>query len=278
MLAALVIVFREVLEAGLIVGVVLAASRGVEGRTRAVLLGVAAGIAGSLVVAAFASEISSAFDGRGLELFTAAILALAVVMLTWHVVWMSEHARDLTRELRELGAAVGAGTENVAVLGIATATAVMREGSEVVLFLSGIALQSSEKAPSLVLGSAGGLLLGALASAGLYFGLSAIPLRRVFATTGVLVTLLAAGLAAEAMHQLSNAGLIPDTLDRTLWDTAWLLSGESLAGRVLHVLIGYRERPGLLEAAAYATTVLVILALARLQQATVPSTAGSRGS
>ena len=82
MLAALVIVFREVLEAGLIVGVVLAASRGVSGRGRAVALGILAGAAGSLVVAAFAAEISAAFDGRGQELFTAAVLALAVVMLT----------------------------------------------------------------------------------------------------------------------------------------------------------------------------------------------------
>ncbi len=135
MLAALVIVFREVLEAGLIVGVVLAASRGVAGRGRAVALGIAAGVAGSVVVAAFATRISAAFDGRGLELFTAAVLLLAVVMLTWHVVWMADHARDLTRELRELGQDVGTGRQSVAVLGVATATAVMREGSEVVLFL-----------------------------------------------------------------------------------------------------------------------------------------------
>src|SRR5690242_7816265 len=106
MLAALVIVFREVLEAGLIVGVVLAASRGVPGRWRAVSLGILAGIGGSALVAAFAAQISSAFEGRGQELFTAAVLMLAVAMLAWHVVWMAEHAREMAARLRQLGEAV----------------------------------------------------------------------------------------------------------------------------------------------------------------------------
>ncbi len=267
MLAALVIVFREVLEAGLIVGVVLAASRGVAGRGRAVALGIAAGVGGSIVVAAFATQISSAFDGRGLELFTAAVLALAVVMLTWHVVWMADHARDLTRQMRELGRDVESGTQSVAVLGIATATAVMREGSEVVLFLSGIALQNADSAGALALGSAGGLALGALASAVLYFGLAAIPLRAVFSTTGVLVTLLAAGLAAEAVHQLSNAGLIAPVFDAQLWDSSWLLSEQSMVGRVLHVLVGYRDRPTLGQGLAYVATIAAIFSLSKLQSA-----------
>lgn len=262
MLAALIIVFREVLEAGLIVGVLLAASRGVAGRGRAIALGILAGVMGSIAVAAFATQISSAFDGRGLELFTAAVLVLAVAMLTWHVVWMAEHARDLTREMKALGHAVQAGTQSVAVLGVATATAVMREGSEVVLFLSGIALQNGDGAAGLALGSAGGLALGALASAVLYLGLSAIPLRAVFSTTGVLVTLLAAGLAAEAVHQLSNAGLMPEILDGGLWDSSWLLSEQSLTGRVLHVLAGYRDRPTVGEGLAYAATLGGILTLA----------------
>lgn len=263
MLAALVIVFREVLEAGLIIGIILAASRGVPGRSRAVGLGVLAGIAGSILVAVFAARISTAFDGRGLELFTAAVLLIAVAMLTWHVVWMAEHAREHATHLKQLGAAVGEGTQSVAALGIATAAAVMREGSEVVLFLSSIALQQSDTAASLAIGSAGGLVLGIAVSAVIYFGLSAIPLRQVFATTGVLVTLVAAGLAAQAIHQLSNAGLIADGWDGTLWDTSWLLSEESWLGRVLHVIVGYSERPGAMEVAAYVATVAVIVMLSR---------------
>ena len=267
MLAALVIVFREVLEAGLIVGVILAAARGVSGRAAAVALGTLAGIAGAVVVAVFAAGISQAFDGRGLELFSAAVLLLAVVMLTWHVVWMADHARELTQRLRVLGQSVGTGTQSVVVLGVAAAAAVMREGSEAVLFISGIALQNTDTAAGLALGSAAGLALGAALSLAIYLGLSTIPLRWFFAATGALVTMLAAGLAAEAVHQLSNAGLVSPAFDTTLWDSSWLLADDSFVGRLLHVLLGYRDQPTALEAAAYVATIAAIVLLSRYQHA-----------
>jgi len=260
MLAALVIVFREVLEAGLIVGVVLAASRGVPGRGKLVAFGILAGTVGSTIVALFAARISSAFEGRGQELFTAAVLLLAVTMLAWHVVWMAEHGRELSMRLRQLGEAVAIGARSVAVLGVVVALAVMREGSEVVLFLTGIAMQGGQDWVALALGSVGGLALGAVLSAIVYLGLAAIPLRRVFGVTSALVTLLAAGLMAEAVHQLSNAGVL-NVLDGTLWDSSWLLSEESWPGRVLHVLIGYMDRPTLIQAIAYLGTVVGILLL-----------------
>jgi high-affinity iron transporter len=269
MLAALIIVFREVLEAGLIVGVVLAASRGVPDRGRSVALGVTAGVLGSAIVAVFAARITDAFDGRGQELFTAGVLFLAVIMLAWHVVWMSEHARELTQRLREIGAEVASGSRSVAVLGVVVALAVMREGSEVVLFLAGIAMQGEESAASLLLGGLGGLALASVVSAVIYLGLAAIPLRRVFSVTGALVTLLAAGLAAQGVHQLANAGVL-NVLDGTLWDSSWLLSEDSWPGRVLHVLIGYMDHPSLLQGVAYVATVVGILLLASTRRSTPP--------
>jgi high-affinity iron transporter len=270
MLAALVIVFREVLEAGLIIGVVLAASRGVEGRGRAVALGILAGVAGSGLVALFAARITGAFEGRGQELFTAAVLILAVLMLAWHVIWMAEHASELTARLRRLGHDVAIGSRSVAVLGTVVALAVMREGSEVVLFLTGIALQGVEGAIALALGSAGGLALGAAVSAVVYLGLAALPVRRLFGVTSVLVTLLAAGLAAQAVQQLANAGLV-GVLDGTLWDSTWLLSEDSWPGRVLHVLIGYMDRPTLLQGIVYVATAATILVLGRRRRPPEPA-------
>lgn len=262
MIASLVIVFREVLEAGLIIGVVLAAAQGVPGRNRAVLLGVLAGILGSMVVALFAAHISAAFDGRGQELFAAAVLGFAVVMLAWHVVWMADHAREMTQQLKTLGSEVVAGRQSLFALGAAVAMAVMREGSEVVLFLTGILMQSNEGVMPLILGSAAGLALGAAVSAVLYLGLAAVPLKRMFSVTGVLVTLLAGGLAAEAVKQLSNAGLI-SVLDTPVWNTSWLLSESSWPGRVLEILVGYRDSPTGMQLLAYVLTVGTIFALAR---------------
>jgi high-affinity iron transporter len=261
MLAALVIVFREVLEAGLIIGVVLAASRSVFGRNSAVTLGVLAGVLGSIIVALFAARISEAFDGRGQELFIAAILFFAVLMLAWHVIWMAEHAREMTQQLRRLGSDVAAGAQSLFALGAAVAIAVMREGSEVVLFMTGIVMQGKETASELLLGSSLGLMLGAAVSLVLYLGLAAIPLKRMFSVTGILVTLLAAGLAASAMKMLSNAGLI-NVLDTSLWDTSWLLSENSWPGRVLHVLVGYMDRPTGMQLIAYVITAGSIFGLA----------------
>lgn len=260
MLAALVLVFREVLEAGLIIGVVLAASRGVIGRGGAVSLGVLAGITGSAVVAFFAANISNAFDGRGHEIFIAAILLFAVVMLAWHVVWMAQHAREMTQQLRQLGNDVTAGRRSLFALGAAVAIAVMREGSEVVLFMTGIVMGGTETVGQLLLGSVIGLALGAAVSMVLYFGLAAIPLKRMFSVTGVLVTLLAAGLAASAVAQLSNAGLI-NVLDTPVWDTSWLLSENSWPGQILHILIGYMAKPTGMQLIAYGITAGTIFLL-----------------
>ncbi len=127
-------------------------------------------------------------------------------------------------------------------------------------------LQNADSATDLALGSAGGLALGAAVSVAIYVGLSTIPLRWFFAATGALVTMLAAGLAAEAVHQLSNAGLVPASIDVTLWDTSWLLSDDSFLGRLLHVLVGYRDRPTVPEAIVYAATIAAILLLSRYQK------------
>jgi high-affinity iron transporter len=277
MLAALVIVFREVLEAGLIVGVVLAASRGVTGRNAAVGLGILAGVAGSMLVALFTARISNAFDGRGQELFIAGILLFAVVMLAWHVVWMADHAREMTQELRKLGSDVAAGHQSLFALGAAVAVAVMREGSEVVLFLTGIVMQGKDSGTELLLGSAGGLVLGAAVSLVLYFGLAAIPLKRMFSVTGVLVTLLAAGLAASAVQQLSNAGIL-NVLDTSLWNTSWLLSESSWPGRILHVLIGYMDQPTGMQLIAYILTAGGIFGLVYMRRTPASASARQRAS
>src|ERR1700722_10739116 len=116
MFVSLLIVFREAMEAGLIVGIVLAATEGVPGRGRWIAGGIAAGAAGASLVAAFAAALSNAFQGAGQEVFTAAILLFAVVMLSWHILWMSHHARSVAAELREVGQAVRLGQRSLAAL------------------------------------------------------------------------------------------------------------------------------------------------------------------
>ena len=262
MLVSLIIVFREAMEAGLIVGIVLAATEGVRGRGRWIAGGVAAGAAGASLVAAFAAALSDAFEGAGQEVFTAAILCFAVVMLSWHILWMSRHARAMAAELREVGQAVRLGQRSLAALAAVVAIAVMREGSEVVLFLYGIVIASQTSAFALTLGGIGGLVLAAGLSWLLYRGLVAIPLHRLFNVTNGLIALLAAGMAGQAASVLNGADLLPSWGDH-LWDTSFLLSDDSLLGRSLHALIGYSARPSGIQLAAYLATLLVLVVASR---------------
>jgi high-affinity iron transporter len=262
MIAALLIVFREVIEAGLIVGIVLAATTRVPERGRAVAMGVGAGIAGACLVAAFAGELAGLFQGSGQEFFNAAILLLAVAMLTWHNVWMASHGRQMARELKAAGHQVRTGERTLAALSIVVGVAVLREGSEVVLFLYGIAAQGGTSAAAMVTGGGLGLALGAVISALMYFGLLTIPAGKLFQVTSGLITLLAAGMAAQAVIFLQNGGWL-EFFTSTVWDTGWLIKEDSITGRLLHTLIGYSEAPNGAQLIAYGVTVILILTLMR---------------
>jgi len=266
MISALIIVFREVIEAGLIVGIVLAATTGVPGRGRAVLLGVIAGVLGACLVAAFAGEIANLFQGSGQELFNAAILLLVVAMLTWHNVWMASHRREMARELKAAGHQVKTGERTLTALSVVVGVAVLREGSEVVLFLYGIAAQGGTSAAAMVAGGGLGLAAGAVISALMYFGLLTIPAGKLFQVTSGLITLLAAGMAAQAVIFLQNGGWL-EFLTGTVWDTGWLIQDDSLTGRMLHTLIGYSQAPNGAQLVAYGATIAVILVLMRLVNA-----------
>ena len=257
MLAIAVIVFREVLEAALIVGLVLAASLGVPRRGRWVAAGVAGGVLGAGLVALFAAAIANAFAGMGQELLTVAVLLLAVAMLGWHNVWMASHGREMATHARSLSREVAAGTRPLAALAVVTGAAVLREGSETVLFVTGIAEAGQGGLVAVAGGAALGLAAGAAAGFVLYRGLLRIPLRRLFAVTSWLVLLLAAGLAAQAAGMLVQADLIPALGDQ-LWDTSFLLSETSIPGRVLHTLVGYVARPEGVQLLAYGLALLAI--------------------
>jgi high-affinity iron transporter len=257
MFVSLIIVFREAMEAGLIVGIVLAATEGVAGRGRWIAGGIAAGVAGASLVAAFAAALSDAFEGAGQEVFTAAILCFAVVMLSWHILWMSHHARTMAAELREVGTAVRLGQRSLFALAAVVAVAVMREGSEVVLFLYGIVVGSHTSAVSLATGGVAGLGAAAVVSWLLYRGLVIIPLHRLFQVTNGLIALLAAGMAGQAAAVLHGADLLPGW-GESLWDTSFILSDDSFAGRSLHALIGYSARPSGIQLAAYLATLLTL--------------------
>ena len=262
MLGALIIVFREVIEAGLIVGIVLAVTKGLKGSRAMIALGVLGGVLGASLVAAFAGAIAGALQGVGQEVFNAAILLIAVAMLTWHNIWMSTHGREIAAQMKTVGAEVKAGTRTVAALGVVVAVAVMREGSEVALFLYGLVASANSTSLELLEGSLLGLALGVGVTALTYFGLVTIPTKWLFRVTTALIAFLAAGLAAQAVLFLQQAGFA-EVLTQTAWDTSAILSDTSLLGRVLHTLIGYADQPSQLQVVVYFAVLLGGFGLAR---------------
>jgi high-affinity iron transporter len=264
MLAALLLVFREVLEAALIIGIVAAATRDVAASRRWIGAGLGAGVLGAILVAAFAGVIASALGGMGQEWFNALVLLAAVAMIGWHVVWMARHGRELSLQMQSVGREVSLGHRPLTALAVVVAVAVLREGSEIVLFGYGMLAGGSSSA-ALLLGGALGVVAGAGVGLALYLGLLRIPVRHFFAATNGLLVLVAAGLASAAAGYLVQADAVPSLVD-TLWDSSWLLADDSLVGRSLHVLVGYTAQPSGVQMLFYAVTAAVLLVGMRLSR------------
>ena len=262
MLATLIIVFREVLEAGLIVGIVLAATEGVRHRGRFVGGGILGGVLTAGLIAIFAGALSNAFSGSGQEIFNAGILLVAVVMLGIHTVWMASHGREMAMQMKAIGRSVVDGDRSLVAMALVVGVAVLREGSEVVLFLYGIAASSHEGALPMLGGGALGVLCGAAVSWVLYRGLVAIPIGRLFSVTNWMIALLAAGMAGQAAAILAGADIIP-TFGDQLWDTSGILRDDSIPGRALHALVGYSDRPSGVQLLAFLVVLATLILLSR---------------
>lgn len=263
MIGALIIVLREVVEAGLVVGIVLAVTQTIAHRLRYIFAGVAAGVLGAILVAIFAGRIAAALEGNGQEIFNAAILGVAVVMLTWHNVWMARHGREIASDLHKLGDQLRDGSKTLTALAIVVAVAVLREGSEVALFLYGIVISDKTSTLALLTGGCAGLLLGGALSFLTFKGLVVIPMRHLFKVTTLLISFIAAGMAVQAIAFLEQADLAP-VLGHVVWNTSAVLPDSSLFGRVLHTLLGYTDAPTQLQLLVYLAALAAIFVLMKL--------------
>jgi high-affinity iron transporter len=275
MFGSALIIFRETLEAALVIGIIAAATRGVSRRSLWLIIGVACGVIGSFIVAALAETIANLAEGSGQELFNAAVLATAVIMIAWHNIWMSTHGAELARDAKRIGSEVKEGQRELSAIAILVGLTVLREGAESVLFLHGMATGSDNSLVSMLSGGALGLLGGAIVGTFMFVGLMRIPLRWFFLVTGTLLLLLAAGLSSQMAKMLIQADWLP-ALVSPLWDTSSVLPMSSITGSILHVLIGYEATPSGMQILFYVGTIAIIMTLTALvrrnqQQATQPN-------
>ena len=257
MLGTLLIVFRETLEAALLIGIIAAATKTIPGRNRWIGAGIVAGVFGALLVAGLMDSIAQWADGIGQELFNAGVLGLAVVMLGWHNIWMAKHGAEMAADAKHVAHAVRDGRRELSAIAILIAVAVLREGSETALFLYGLASGGGLDLRHALTGGSLGLLAGAAAGAVIYWGLIRIPLKRVFDVIALLLLLLAAGMAGQMAKFLIQADLLPG-IATPLWDTSAALPMASTLGSLLHLVAGYEAQPTAMQVIFYVATLTLI--------------------
>ncbi|GJL84711.1 MAG: hypothetical protein DHS20C02_04860 [Micavibrio sp.] len=276
MLSSAIVVFREVFEIVLIVGIVLAATRGIPGRGKAIGFGFAGGLIGSALVALFTDGISNFAEGMGQEYFNAGILFIAAGFIGWTVLWMKRHAREMKGHFMKVGEAVASGDLPYFSLSLVIGLAILREGSEIVLFSYGM-LASGMSWAALFGGAGIGLVGGALVGGALYFGLIKLSIRWFFVVTSWLLVLLVAGMMLQGTGFLVAAGAF-ENLSHTVWDSSWLLEEGGIVGQSLGTLIGYTARPTAIQLIVYLLTLGTLIMLMRLSDQKTINTKNAAGT
>lgn len=253
MFSIALIVFREVFEISLIVSILMAATKGLSRRTQWVGIGVLLGIVGSVLIAFFADAISQAAEGMGQEMLNATILLIAAVLIGWTTLWMNSHGRALSQEFKQIGQQIIKGSKPVYTLALVIALSVLREGAEIVMFTYS-ALVTGGKVYQLImgglLGACGGIAVGMV----LYYGLMKVPTKKIFNVTSWLLIFLVAGMVAQAFGYLTSAGKVPEIIPM-VWDTSSIISDGSFLGKVMHVLVGYTDKPSGIQILVYLLTI-----------------------
>jgi high-affinity iron transporter len=250
MLPTFVIGLREGLEAALIVGIV-AGFLGRQGRRdalRQVWLGVVAAVLICIVVGVVLEVVSADLPQAEQEGLETVIGVLAVGMVTYMVVWMRRHSRDLKGELEgQASAALARGSASALVL--MAFLAVLREGFETAVFL----LAAFQASTSPILAGSGaliGILLAVVLGYGIYRGGVKLNLSKFFRATGVVLVLVAAGLLMTACHTAHEAGWLNFGQQRVA-DLSWfVLPGTPVSSLVTGVL-GIQPYPVLIEVLAW---------------------------
>lgn len=255
-----VITFRETLEIAIILSLILVATQNIQGRLKYIVSGLITGLAGAAAIAFFTGKISDMFHGYGQELVNAMILLVAASMIAWTVVWIRHGSKKISKKIKAYKDALSENSISLIPAAVITASSIFREGSEIVLFSYGVISTTQEPLINLAIGGILGCASAATLGLLMYAGIIKMPNRYIFKITTIMLSLIAAGMAAQAANLLSASEVIT-IIQGQVWDSSWLVSQESTIGKVLNVLIGYVENPTGIEMVFYGGTLLVIFSL-----------------
>jgi high-affinity iron transporter len=260
------VVWRESVEALLVVGILYAWLKNGDENTRRGLpylwAGVGVGVLAAIALGAALIGFTEVLSGDALDYFQTAIVLIACVLIVQMVIWMKHHARTLKRDM-EQSLRQSAQTANWWGITLLVALAIAREGSETVIFLYGIGFgQSGHVAVSQILAAVIGLALAFLTFYLLQLGGKIFSWRLFFRVTEIMLLFLGAGLFEAGVDKLIDKEILPTIVDQ-VWNTSAILDDSSTFGSLIATLAGYRAHPALMNLIAYAAYWAVVYLLMR---------------
>lgn len=264
MLTTLIILFREALEAMLVIGIAMAASKEIHANLRWIYGGVLGGLLIAGVVALFADMIAASMSGMGQEFFNAAVLISASLLMIWTAIWMRKHGKEISMRIHQTCDDASESGTAMVMLSIVVGLAVAREGAEVVLFLHGVVATGNGETAGIITGGLIGLLLGVLVALAIYRSLIRVPVRHLFSVVTFLIVLLAAGMASQGVAYLVMVDALP-ALGQSIWNTSAIIPDHSMPGQVLQALMGYDDRPSGMQALTFVAVLSITWLALRAQ-------------
>ncbi len=251
MIPSLLITFREVIEASLIVATILGilTKLGQKKEIKTVWLATFAAAFCSVALLGLGSiaglKVQEIYSGKIEEFIEGILMMTSAVFITWAVFFLHNYfGRYKTRLLAKLKQTVE--QEEQKGLFVLTFTAVFREGFEIVLFLSTVYFSSNPQ--SILGGFMIGSTLALLVSFSLFTATLRLPVFHAFRITSALLILFAAGLLARGVHEFVEAGLIPELSKVTL---AFLPAKSTFAGDMVKAVFGVTQRMDILQLSVY---------------------------
>ena len=257
MLQIAIIVFREILEIALIIGILSAATKDIKGSTKWILSGLGLGILASLFLAISTDKISDSLDGMGQEFFNGLILVSASFLIGWTIIWMQKHAKSISGELKRLSKSVQEGRKPLYILAIVVLLSTVREGAEIVLFTYGYFL-SGTSISQIILGLIIGSLSGITIGLALYLGILKASGKYFFMITTWLLIFLSCGILSQGLGFWISADLIP-ALGNPAIDLTNFISQKSIIGKILNMFFGYVDRPAGMQLIAYFSNLAILI-------------------
>ena len=234
-------VFRETLEISILLGIFIAATSHINGIGYYILLGIMAGVISAAGLGFFVKYISASVGGLGGEIFDATVIMITVASLISTIIWMQHNARKIQFSIKSAVSQSFDGLLPKMMFSFLVASTIFREGTEIMLILYSF-MASGIDVVDYITGFGLGTFMGILCGISVYFGLFRISTRYIFKVTTFIMSLIAAGFAAEAAKLLVSCGVI-NIMTQQAWDTSWLISDESTTGKILKAVMGYSAKP-----------------------------------